>query len=61
MFRYTTITRKLVLNLAKVIFTLKHKYNLSQVQYKLPDDGRRPKHIGEIFVYFNVNFKLFQV
>jgi len=65
MFRSTTIIRELVLNLAKVIFMLKHsvklrryvlfyrmfqhKYNFSQVQYKLPDDGRRPKHLGAIF------------
>jgi len=26
-----------------------HKYNFSQVQCKLPDDGRRPKHVGAIF------------
>jgi hypothetical protein len=64
MFRSTTIIRELVLNLAKVIFMLKHsvklrrytlfyrmfqrKYNFIQVQYKLPDDGRRPKHVGAI-------------
>jgi len=24
--------------------------NFSQVQNKLPDDGRRPKHVGAIFV-----------
>ena len=28
-----------------------NKYNLSQVQYKLLDDGRRPKYVGAIFVY----------
>ena len=63
MFRSSTIIRELVLNLAKVIFMLKHsvklrrylykylyKYNFSQVQCKLPDDGRRPKHVGAIFV-----------
>jgi hypothetical protein len=88
MFRSSTIIRELVLNLAKVIFILKHSVklcpyrlrggvaaclgvacvlcavqnNLSQAQYKLPDDGRRPKHVGAIFfVYFNVNFKPFQV
>jgi len=27
-----------------------NKYNFIQVQYKLPDDGRRPKHVGAIFV-----------
>jgi hypothetical protein len=35
MFRPTTVIRELVLSLA---------------QYKLPDDGRRPKHVGVIFV-----------
>jgi hypothetical protein len=24
--------------------------NFSQAQYKLPDDGRRPKHVGAIFL-----------
>jgi hypothetical protein len=51
-------------NAREVTFILKHsaKYNFSQVQYKLPDDGRRPKNIVVIFcVYFNVNFKPFQV
>jgi hypothetical protein len=44
------------------------QHNFSQVQYKLPDDGRRPKHVAAIFlcilcicVYFNVNFIPFQV
>ena len=86
MFRSSTIIREPALNLAKVIFTLKHsvklrryllcgcvaachgmacvlyavqnatqshsahKYNFSQVQCKLPDDGRSPKHVGAIFV-----------
>ena len=27
-----------------------HKYNFTQVQYKLPDDGRRPKHVGATFM-----------
>jgi len=27
-----------------------NEYNLSQVQCKLPDDGRRPKHVGAIFM-----------
>jgi hypothetical protein len=36
--------------------------DFSQVQCKLSDDGRRPNHVGAIFcVYFNVNFKPFQV
>ena len=26
------------------------KYNFSQVQYNLPDDGRRPKHVGATFM-----------
>ena len=83
MFRSSTIIRELALNLAKVIFMLKHsvklrlyllcvcvsachgmacvlcavqnaaephKYNFSQVQCKLPDDGRRPKHVGAILI-----------
>ena len=66
MFRSSTIIRELALNLAKVIFMLKHSvklrryyavvwqhaaaYNFSQVQCKLPDDGRRPKHVGAIFM-----------
>ena len=114
MFRPSTIIRGLALNLAKVIFTLKHlvklrryllcgcvaacdgmvcvcvcvlhavqnvteshsaqhathmpfhhmlphnhiinndiisrKYNFSQVQCKPPDDGRRPKHVGAMFM-----------
>ena len=29
--------------------------------YKLPENGRRPKHVGAIFVYFRVNSKLLQV
>ena len=32
MFRSSTIIRELALNLAKVIFMLKHTYNFSQVQ-----------------------------
>ena len=27
-----------------------YKYNLSQVQCKVPDDGRRPKYVGAIFM-----------
>ena len=27
-----------------------HKYNFSQVQCRIPDDGRRPKHAGTIFM-----------
>ena len=27
------------------------EYNFSQVQCKFPDDGRRPKHVGAIFMY----------
>jgi hypothetical protein len=26
------------------------KHNFSQAQYKLPDDGRRPKHVGAMFM-----------
>jgi hypothetical protein len=25
-------------------------HNFSQAQYKLPDDGRRPKHVGATFM-----------
>jgi hypothetical protein len=25
---------------------------------KLPDDGRRPKHVGAILICFNVNFNV---
>jgi hypothetical protein len=52
MFRSTTIIRELVLSLAKVIFILKHsvEYNFIQAQYTLPDDGRRPKHVGTTFM-----------
>ena len=57
------------MNLAKIIFMLKHsvklrryllrgcvaaccsmQYNFSQVQVRLPDGGRRPKHVGAIFI-----------
>ena len=65
MFRSSTIIRELALNLTKDIFMLKrsmklrvyyyavvwqHKYNFRQVQCKLPEDGRRPKHVGAIFM-----------
>ena len=72
MFRSSTIIREPAMNLAKVIFMLKHsvklrryllcgcvaafhdrfyiKYNFSQVQCRLHDDGRRPKHVGLIFM-----------
>jgi len=55
MFRSSTTIRELAMILAKVIFILKHsvkynKYKLSQVQCKLPDDGRRAKHVGAKFM-----------
>jgi len=80
MFRSSAIIRELALNLAKVIFILKHSVELrryilcgcvaachemacelhavqnaqnvthAQVQCKLPDDGRRSKHVGAIFM-----------
>ena len=50
MFRSSTTIREPTPNLAKVIFMLKQKYKFSQVQCKLPDDGRRPKHVGAIFI-----------
>jgi hypothetical protein len=30
------------------------KHNSSQAQYKLPDDGRRPKHVGAKFMWILV-------
>jgi len=43
----------------------KRKYNLSQVQCKLLDDGRRPKHVGAIFIRILIKilmcFKLIKV
>jgi hypothetical protein len=34
--------------------------SLSRLKCKLPDDGRRPKHVGAIFnIGFNVNFRVF--
>ena len=38
------------------------KYNFSQALYKLPEDGRRPKHVGSYnYVYSSVklNFSKF--
>jgi hypothetical protein len=29
---------------------------LARLNCKLPDDGRRPKHVGAILICFNVNF-----
>jgi len=31
----------------------------SMLPHKLPDDGRRPKRMSDIFVYFDVNFNVF--
>ena len=65
MFRSTTIIRELVLNLAKVIFMLKHSVKLRHnmlfgdvaaghraacVLCAVQNDGRRPKHVAAIFV-----------
>ena len=58
MFRSSTIIRELALNLAKVIFTLKHSVKLHRYLLcgcvaaccKPPDDVRRPKHVGAIFM-----------
>jgi len=33
--------------------------NLARLIYKLPDDGRRPEHVGAILRSFNVNFNVF--
>ena len=58
MFRSSTIIREPALNLAKVIFMLKHLVKLRcyllcgcvAACCRLPDDGRRPKHVGAIFI-----------
>jgi hypothetical protein len=63
MFRFSTIIKALAPNLAKVIFILKHSVKLrryllcgcvaaccNMLPHKLPDDGRRPKHVEEIFM-----------
>ena len=71
MFRSSTIIREPALNVAEVIFMLKHSVKLHhyllcgcvaachgmacvlyavQVQCKLPDDFRRPKHVGAMFM-----------
>jgi len=66
MFQSRTIIRELVLNLAKVIFMLKHSVKIRRYmlfddvaaccsmlphhKHKLPDDGPRPKHVGAIFL-----------
>jgi hypothetical protein len=60
MFRSSTIIRELALNLAKIIFMLKHSVKLSLIYYAVvwknarewhvADDGRRPKHVGAIFI-----------
>ena len=49
-FRSSTIIRDLVQSLAKVIFLLISINSISQALYKLPYDGRRPKHVGAIFM-----------
>jgi len=51
-----TIIRELVLNLAKVIFMLKHSVKLCHCM--LFGDVAA---CCDIFVYFNVNFKLFEL
>jgi len=57
MFQSTTIIRKLVLNLAKVIFVLKHSVKL--LLYMLFGDVAACHRAA--CVYFNLNFKLFQI
>ena len=29
---------------------------LARLKCKLPDDGRRPKHVGAVLIIFRVNF-----
>ena len=62
MFRSSTIIKELALNMAKVIFILKHSMKLRryllcgcvatccQVQCRLPDDGRKQKRVGAVFL-----------
>ena len=63
MFRSSTIIRELALNLAKFIFMLKHSVKLRNVtecfninitlaRFSASSliDGRRPKHVGAIFM-----------
>jgi hypothetical protein len=38
------------LGVACVLCVVQNETNFSQAQYKLPDDGRRPKYVGAIFV-----------
>jgi hypothetical protein len=35
------------------------RVTLVRLKCKLPDDGRRPKHVGAILICFNVNFRVF--
>ena len=65
MFRCSAIIRVLATNLAEVIFVLKHSVKLrrnftecfninitlARFSASPPGDGRRPKHVGAIFMY----------
>jgi len=33
---------------------------LTRLKCKLPDDGRRPKHVVAILICFNVNFSVYK-
>jgi len=55
MFRSSTIIREPALNLAKVIFTLKHSVKLRS--YLLCGCVAECK--SDVYVYFNVNFNVF--
>jgi len=33
-----------------ILLNVLTKYNFSQALYKLPEDGRRPKHVGAIIM-----------
>ena len=60
MFRSSTIIRELALNLAKVIFMLKHSVKLRR--YLLCGCVAGCRHTtcrSEIYVYFNANFHVF--
>ena len=72
MFRSTTIIRELALNLAKVIFILKHSVKLRRCMlFGVVAACHRAACVlcavqnetcrSDVYVYFKVNFKLFQV
>ena len=59
MFRSSTIIRELALNLAKVIFTLKHSVKLRRYLLCMLPHNRIINNRSDIYAYFNVNFNVF--